>query len=152
MKIYRKKLIANFDFYVTIIFPLLLSSFLFFTKNINTPLGIDLFLICIGLGIPIFCASLFNYIIIEDYQLAIGNPIYMFRIRKYGFKEIEKVIIGIGRGYNPYIKIYIGGRSFWYRMTLVEERDFMNIVEELKRKRIPLELDHLEEHIDKLGF
>ena len=139
MKIYRQS-IWKANSTRTRFIPLVIS-FLIVLLLIHQKLT---FLLWAGGFILIFalmmCTTYF-YVIITNNSIIIKNSVFPFWKEEFGFSYVQKVEIGHTGGFTPdYLRVYTSSKkSRRYVIDLVSEKDYPNLINDLKNKGISAE-------------
>lgn len=142
MAIYRKKLSKLFIFNMLILMILFVDIFVL-TYSYKPD---SAFLLSLIIGVhlvPLIIFIQFNYVIIKEDELIVGNGVYLFFRRKYKNIDIVNVLIGQGRtSYDPYIQIFTQQKkSRKFMLLLVPKPDLKKIVNHLEKLNVPVEFD-----------
>ena len=145
MKIYKKKLSKESLFYGFTFVSLIFDIFIFiYSCKLDFTYLTLIFLCILAVNLPVLIAFFqFNYVIIKEDELIVGNGVYKFLKRRYKNDSIVKVSIGQGRNFIvPYIQVFTQQKkSRKFMLILVLKPDLKKIVSHLEELNISVEFD-----------
>lgn len=152
VKIYRRPIKKSVSIYT--LKPIVIFMFLLLLVTIGNLKGFVVFLV-IELCVLFFAAALtatqLFYVVLTENSLIIKNPIYRTWFAEFQFVAIEKIEIGYKGGLSrPYIQVVMPVRKSWRYVTdLVDERDYSDLIETLRKMGLKIETPGMDYIINK---
>lgn len=152
VKIYRRPIKESVSIYT--LKPIVIFMVLLLLVTIGNLKSFVVFLV-IELCVLFFAAALtatqLFYVVLTENSLIVRNPVYRFWRAKFGLHTIEKIEIGYKGGLSrPYIQVVIPARKSWRYVTdLVDERDYSDLIETLRKMGFKVETPGMDYIINK---
>lgn len=119
------------------------TVFFVYQRIVNGPFNIYVKGLVLYFGlVALFCATGFNYIILESERITFKNSFYFFWSKTFMYKDIDKIILKADPGLKPVCLRVVTHNKKLHRYIILSVRktDLKKIAHDLKELNIELEI------------